>query len=281
MVSVFVRPREKSARQIIYMNLSEEEKAKIKEVAFLPKSAYPPLKGRPPKYDFLQVIVSPITQERGEEIREYLRETLGRDVYAVRRVKEKGKETWFYFLPWRDPRTGKALPNKRWFFQKLRTSIKELAEKGHTNVILDLSAPAKKSSEEESGSMGPSTKETPPRVRAESEEIITTPTETTVKDQILAELEALEEIHKRDTEKKKQEIKREMESIKRMMDGVRREIEYQKKRLRSLEMRGRFAPGYLSNKRQIKKRIAELNEKMAELEREYKKLKKEYSKVAI
>lgn len=127
-MEIFIRPRKKEMRRWIYEQVDDKGRLELQEKIFLPESAYPKPKGRKPVYDFLYIWVEGIDEDKAKMIKLFLNEKTDRPVfYYHTKLVNKEAVGYVFILPWRDVKTGKALPNKLGYFNNLRDTIYKIA----------------------------------------------------------------------------------------------------------------------------------------------------------
>ena len=115
-------------RRWIYEQVDDKGRLELQEKIFLPESAYPKPKGRRPVYDFLYIWVEGVDEDKAKMIKLFLHEKTDRPVfYYHNKLVNKEAEGYVFILPWRDVKTGKALPNKLGYFNNLRDTIWKIA----------------------------------------------------------------------------------------------------------------------------------------------------------
>ncbi len=239
-MKIFTKPMTKSMRYSIIKELDMEQKKEAEDKVFLSKDAYPPNRGRPPKYDFLYVFVSDIEEASAEKVKKLLQDKTGRSVFYFSHTWRELRG-YAFLLPWRSPVDGKALPNKLKFFDELRKEIiKELEER-------NISSYGKIQEKEEKEEHPEEPKQEPMPVVEQVEQKPEPPAED------------------EDRRRKREELMADIEFLKKKRERL-------KKELSSVEMRGRFTPGYLSKKKKLKKEIEELNLKIQELKVKWQRI---------
>ena len=241
---VFIKPMTKSMRYNIIKEMSPEQKKEAAWQVFLSERAYPPHRGRPPKYDFLYVFVTDIDEAGADKVKGLLVEKTGRSVIYLSH-SWRGEPGFAFLLPWRSPVDGKALPNKIKFFDGIRKEIMEafgesdissygkVPEKGHSEEL----APAESLPEEtETGDLiAEEEKAAPPEAPAETRE--------EEKEEIIKEINVLK--------RREAELKKELESVERL---------------------SRFMPTYKSKKKKITKELETVDLEIRMLEVKMKSL---------
>lgn len=131
-ISIWIRAMPKSSRALMYKEMPEEMIPDVKERIFIPWSAYPKKRGRPPKYDFLFISIVGMPWEKWDDLIYYLEDKLKRPVESWRIETSEGY-AYRFIAPWRD-REGKVLPNKMWFFKSLRYEILNFLQGKHIKI---------------------------------------------------------------------------------------------------------------------------------------------------
>ena len=116
----------------MYEEIPQDLREEVRKKIFLPSKAYPKIRGRPPKYDYLFISIAGIDEDRARDIKAYLEKKTNRSVVMYSKIffKNLDRETeklYRYLIPWRDRESGKALPYKIGFLNELKNDIKSVA----------------------------------------------------------------------------------------------------------------------------------------------------------
>ncbi len=116
----------------MYEEIPQDLREEVRKKIFLPSKAYPKIRGRPPKYDYLFISIAGIDEDRARDIKAYLEKKTHRPVVMYSKIffKNLDRETeklYRYLIPWRDRESGKALPYKIGFLNELKNDIKSVA----------------------------------------------------------------------------------------------------------------------------------------------------------
>ena len=261
-MKVWIRPRERFARKVIYDDLTklgmsrEEAKERLKKLGIFLSKGEIKKRGRPPKYDFLQVFISGVSLEEVNAIKEYLKRKLKRPVFLYPR-----DDSYVFIAPWRNAE-GETLPYDILFFRKLKDDIERISRGKSLEVLTSTSwredyEKLKKGKEEIPHDM----EKLKGSVQGERE-ISHDMGKEEGKREIQEEVnKALLEVIKEEEEKKKreEELKEKLEKLREKRKTILNKIEY-------LEKMGRFLPGRLSEKRRLKKELQEVEDEIFEIE---------------
>ena len=265
-MNVWIRPREKYARKVIYDDLTklgmsrEEAKERLKKLGIFLSKGEIKKRGRPPKYDFLQIFISGASLEEINAIKEYLKRKLKRPVFLYPR-----DDSYVFIAPWRNAE-GETLPYDILFFRKLKDDIEKISKGENLEVLTSTSwredyEKLKKGKEEIPHDMEKTIEIKGPD-QEEEKEIFHDMGKEEGKREIQEEInKALLEIIKEEEEKKKreEELKEKLEKLREKRKTILNKIEY-------LEKMGRFLPGRLSEKRRLKKELQEVEAEIFEIE---------------
>ena len=238
-MEIYIRPKTKEARKIIYMDLNEEQRKEVDNRIFLPEKAYPKLeRGRPARYDFLYIWIPNLESSYVNNVERYLSEKLERPVFSYSK-KIKDVNGYIFILPYRDVKTGKALSYTMKLYYTLRKDLYSLA-RGEVIKVKEIRPEERPAPEQE----------------VKPEEKVRPEIEQEAKDEELAK-------KKEEIEALSKELEEYYNLINKINDGIKELKERKaklKNRLKSIENRVIFYPTQKSDKKRIENEIKKIDD---------------------